>query len=205
MAEKLRRERAEEEANRLPRSQVGLRSVFPAREMRRGSLDFRTIDMKVDNLWYRLVLDHLRDPHDDQEGAITLEVWRETPRLHRQVAVVGELHRLLLSWDGTIIDVSIISIPGSEKALDKHPAVFEVGTRRKAFTSNSFPMDVMRLMGREAVTGVDLSKRFLFQGEQQPGYLQRWHQPQGRAVPELRVQHRDKCVNGRSNWGLERG
>ena len=161
VAEKIRRERAEEDANRLPKAEISLRSVFPARERILGSMDFRTVSMKVDNLWYRLVLDRMRD-REDQEGAITLEVWRETQRLHRQVSVVAELHRFILSWDGTIIDVSVLSIPGNEKALADHPAVFEVGRRRKGFTASSFPVDVMRLMGREAVRGTDLTKRFLF-------------------------------------------
>ena len=162
VAMKLRRERAEVDANKIPKAVMGLRSVFPVKERLMGSMEFRTIDMKLDSTWYRLVLDRMRDNPHDQEGVLTLQLWRESPCLHRQVAVIGEIHRFIVSWDGVIVDLNVVSVPGEEHNLMKYPSVFKVGPKRKAFTINSFPVDLLRLMGREQVVGIPIAKRFIF-------------------------------------------
>ena len=152
----------EQLATRMPRRPVTLKTSFPVDLVWTGPLKTRTAEMKTKNQFYRFTVDPLSVLGEDPEAIITLEVWRHLTKVERHLSTLGELHYLRIQWDGEPIEIAIVALNGGEEARDAHPSILEVGSGLRGFTVGSYPLNLLKVLNNEVISGVSLSKRFLF-------------------------------------------
>ena len=159
---KMRADRFETSANCDPRSRKGMVTTFPVRELTLRSLEEQTSAMKSLSYKYRLTIDPWHQFGVDLEAMVSLEIWQELQRIHRHVATIGELHNMLLMWEDVVVELAVLALHGGQEALKDHPAFLKINAKRIAVTSAAFPVNLLRVMGREDVEGPTLHQRFLY-------------------------------------------
>ena len=158
----MREDHFEQVATRIPRKPVTLKTNFPVELVWSGPLKTRTQEMKTKRHFYRWTVDAYTNLVADTEAVITLEVWRHLAKLERHLMTLGELHLLRVLWDGEPIEVSVVALFGGEEARDEHPSILEVGAGLRGFTVGTYPLNLLKVLNKEEVEGVCLTKRFLF-------------------------------------------